>query len=149
MSIASATLQHDVLLWLRDKLISSLTDPVSRTGNEKFVMTSWPERPVRYPVVILEIIGESSKPLGVGVEASNVTLRVRIHVFSKSTAQRDAIADEIFRKLEQTQLDITGSALAGLHDFKLLNSFNQDEAGEGGLHRKIIDVSYTFNTTQG
>ena len=49
--MAVSTAIHDITVLLRDLLLAQLTDPVSHTGNQKFVMTSYPQRPVKYPIV--------------------------------------------------------------------------------------------------
>ena len=124
-------------------LAESITDPQStnRTSNEKFVLTAWPDRPVRYPVISVEQTELNSKSIGTKGLNSLTSINMEIMIFSKSTNERDILAGSIFAVMEQNQAVISAS---GLIDQRFYNITNMDDSGSQGLHKKLLGVKYSW-----
>ena len=56
MAFTSSTFLADTLLFIRNFLDSNITDPISgsRAGRDRFVMTSYPQRDVKYPIITVK-----------------------------------------------------------------------------------------------
>jgi len=136
-------------------IASGTTDPLgSRKTNSKFIMTSYGERPVDYPVVVLSDAAINSTPLGQQSEAMAVGMTFRLDILAKKVGagsdSRDWVWDDVYNALRTNQRGVSpqsGTQSHGLHNFRLLNTFNLDEPGPKGLHRKIATISYDYYTS--
>ena len=158
MSIADATLLTDATLELRHILASGCTDPGlcasgSRSASSSYIMTSYPKKPSQFPFIIIQDDNISDERLGAGNEASKVNLTFKVDIFSTKVGYdatgRDRIWNNVYDTLRTNQLGtspVSGTHLIGLHDFKLLNTWNMDEPGIEGVHRKIARVRYNYYT---
>lgn len=146
MAVASATLVHDTTIWIRDLLLTKVTDPYSssRQTNSKFVMTAWPTRPVDYPLILVQNTDLETSPLGMQSESEIVRMTFEIDVHSKSTRERDEVSDSVMDVLRSNQLGTGESLDQGLFDFKIEGTTNADDPGKDGVHRKIIMITYTY-----
>jgi len=107
-------------------------------------MTNYPMHDVYYPLIVIEPLGMDDSELGMNTEGRITNVTLRITVFSKDTKSRDVIYDQIYNLLRTTQTG-SGTISENLFDFRLINAFNQSEdMGQEKLHRKIIEVSYSF-----
>lgn len=156
MAISDTTILHDALLALRAICASGCTDPISatRSTNSKFVMTSYPERPTEFPLIVISDASITAGPLGHQSEAQEVTLTFRIDIQSTSIGYdakgRDRIYDDLKDALRTSQMGVSplsGTQSHGLHNYRELNTFNIDEPGPKGLHRKIMTISYDYYTS--
>ncbi len=144
--VASATFLADTIIFLRDDLIGSITDPVSgsRAGNEKFVMTSWPRRTTRYPLITIIDRGiTDSQPGGIGSQTVIAVMSIEMRVWATNVAQRDEITQAIIQRLRTIQYSSGGTNAAKLFDFTIASMVNVDEPGENGLRNKILTIDYT------
>ncbi len=146
-SIQSSTFVADTVNYIRDKLNTNITDPITsvRAGNEKFVLTSYPQRPVKYPIITIVDSG-ISQPLRLGMQSDGtaITLPLEIRIWGRNVKERDELFDAVYDYLRTNQFsgdDITG---ANLHDFKLNSVVNVDELGEAGIKSKVVEVQYLF-----
>jgi hypothetical protein len=132
---------NDVTLLVRDGFKAYIADPLGRSTG--FVMTEFPGLPVRYPVITVKFEPASTSFQGFKSNDVFVSLRCTIKVFSKSTRQRDELADKVLYITTFFRLTL---ALAPwyLHDFSLVNAFNEDEPGKGGEHNKVIELIFNF-----
>lgn len=136
--VTDANLLSDSTIFFRDLLANNLTDPISRSGNEKLVVTAFPDRPVKYPVVIVQCNGFESRELGMSTTGHMANLTFECEVVSQSVRQRDVLSQEIFNDLRTNRALINAS---GLYDVEIRTMVNVDEPANGdtaGLHRKII-----------
>lgn len=154
--VSDTAILHDALLSLRAIVSSGTTDPISATRgtNSKFVMTAYPERPTEFPLIVITDAGINATSLGQQSEAQEVSLTFRIDIQSTtigySSQGRDRIWDDMYDALRTSQMGVagwSGTQSHGLHNFRLLNTFNIDEPGPKGIHRKIATVSYDYYTS--
>lgn len=142
-AIDTTKIVHDSTLWIRDK-VGTITDPMSgkRVTNSTFVMTTFPDRPVTYPVITVKCRLGADRPAGIATEARFVALIFEITIWSKSVKERDTLSDSVYDKLRTVTHDSDGSAASGLYDFRVSDAFDIDEEGAAGLHRKVIKGNY-------
>jgi len=146
-SVASATFVADSVNLIRDNLATNITDPITskRVGNEKFVMTSYPKRPVKYPLITVVDSGVSQPiRLGMQSEGTAITLPLEIRIWARNVVERDELFDSVYNYLRTNQFsgdDITG---ANLHDFSLTSAVNVDEPGKEGIKSKVMSIQYLF-----
>lgn len=133
----------DSVLLLKNVLIENITDPQAsnRTVNERFVTPEWPDLPVTYPLITVEQTGFESEK--VGMQSSNTlnNLSFEINVWSKNNSQKDSLTGSIFNVLEQKSELMS---LSGLFDLRFVSMINLDETGPQGIHRKMMEVQYTW-----
>ena len=142
-----STLFRDLLFFLKGRIVANITDPLSgnRGSSSKFVMTSFPEREVKYPLITLEITNTSESRAGMQTTAMDVLLTVEIRVWTKSVAQSDKFAQEILDDLANLQFTAsTGSIANDFHDFNVGSVLRVDDPGEGGTKSRIIQLNYSF-----
>lgn len=141
------TLFSDLLGWLKEQLNTNIEDPISSTrGNSsKFVMTSYPEREVKYPLITLEITNSEQSRAGMQTTNMDITLTLEIRIWSKSVAQSDKLSQEILNYLANIQFDASsGSVDNDFHDFGINSVIRVDEPGKGGNKSRIIQLNYRF-----
>jgi len=140
------TLISDLLFFLKDYLISNIDDPVSasRGSSSKFVMTSFPEREVKYPLIVLQITNVEETRAGMQTTAMDISLTAEIRIWSKSVAQSDKLCQNILDKLADIQFINDGSIDNDFHDFNILSTVRVDEPGKGGTKSRIIQLQYRF-----
>ena len=127
--VATATLLADTLFYVKDFLNTNISDPISRPAAERFVMTSYPTRPVRYPLITVKDSGSFDLgPLGLQSEAALFYIDVEVRVWGRNVAERDQIAQEVYNDLKANQIGTSGTSQANdLHDLKLISMINIDE----------------------
>lgn len=150
-SVSSSTFLADTIVFLRDRLIT-ITDPISssRTGGEKFVMTEYPQRPVKYPIITVRDRGVNSPiQLGMQSEAHLLRIPVEIRIWARNVKERDELFDGVFDLLRTNQYGGSSATTdAGLHDFKLTNTNNVTEmiGKDQSIQSKVIEIEYIFIT---
>jgi len=124
-------------------LSGNITDPQNsnRAAGEQFVMTAHPDRPVRYPVIIVQQNAFNSQQTGIQDTNSLTTVDVNIDIYTKSTEQRDSLAGSTFAVLEQNW-EITSAS--GLHDFRFYNMQNTGQPGPAGIYRKTMMARFNW-----
>ena len=146
MATERKTLFRDLLFFLKDQLSTNIEDPITNRGvSSAFIMTSFPEREVKYPLITLEITNIEESRAGMQTTAMDINLTVEIRVWSKSVAQSDKLSQEILDELADIQFTATtGSVANDFHDFNIGSVVRVDEPGKGGTKSRIIQVSYKF-----
>lgn len=145
MPIQASTFFQDTIKYIRDDLASGLTDPISssRTGREKYVMTSYPQREVKYPLVT--IMGENITTitnLGFTSVSQLIDFPVEIRVWARNQKEKDSITDQVINRIRSQQFLTNGYKEFGLHDFKINSMVNVDENGDAGIKSRIISISF-------
>lgn len=140
------TIIRDILFFLKDQISSNVTDPVSsaRGSSSAFVMTSYPEREVKYPMITLEVNDINQTRAGMQSTAMDIALTVELRIWSKSVAQSDKLAQEILDFLADIQFTGSGSIDNDFHDFGVGSVLRVDEPGQGGTKSRIIQLNYSF-----
>ena len=145
MVVSSATFISDSTLFLRDLLLTNVTDPKSgaRPTGSVFVVTSYPERIVFYPLITIINDNFSAVNGGMNSEDMNVSMDFEVRVWARNVKERDTLAQNVVDVLRSKQTDAsTGSIANNLFDFKVTSAVNVDEEGEAGIHSKVISVTY-------
>jgi len=141
-----STLIHDATLYMRSVLISGVTDPISgtRATNEKWVMTTHPERPVRYPYMEIKAMPLNDFMLGMGATERITPIRYELAIRSKNIKDRDTIWDSVYATLKTETLATSGTQFYGLHDFNLDSVVDVDEEGMEGIHHRHGAFTYYY-----
>jgi hypothetical protein len=145
-NVSSGTFLSDTINLIRDKLRNNITDPItySRPTNEKFVLTSYPQRAVTYPVITVvdRNITQPSR-LGMASEGTLIRADIEIRIWGRNVKERDELTQQVYDYLRQNQLDAsTGLSESNLHDFSLMSAVNVDESGEGGIKSKVCEYRF-------
>jgi hypothetical protein len=146
--VNTSTIFQDTIKFIRDDLSSNLTDPISskRTSNEKFVMTSYPLRPVKYPIITIkeESIPEV-RPLGLGSEMHWIEIPVEIRIWARNVSERSDLTDKLLQRLRSAEFDTYINQQ--LHNFTIKSIVDVDEInqdGYAGIRSRIVRISYKF-----
>ena len=146
MSVTAANFIADVLYFIKNSF-STITDPLSgsRAGGSAFVMTSYPQRQVVYPLITLKVINQKATRAGMQTEAMDVDVTIEIRVWARNQKEKDDLANQCYKKLRDIQFTTsTGSEVNGIHDFQLNSATEVDEPGEGNPKSRIMQVRYKF-----
>lgn len=129
--------------FIRDLLAGKITDPLTgRSGDSKFVITSYPDRSVQYPVITVQQQNLSNEPAGVGTTETHIKLGMEINVWTKNVEQRDQLAGSVLAVIEQNRLGVI--AASGLFSNRINNITQLDEEGKAGVHRAVIETSFLY-----
>src|SRR3990167_998389 len=142
--VQSQSILADTIFYVKDFLNSNITDPITRPGNEDFIMTSYPTRAVRYPIITIKDLNSNDLgALGLQSEASLYYIDMEVRVWGRNVKERDQLAQEIYNDLKNNQIGASGTSQANdLHDFRLLSMVNLSEAD--GPKSKIITFRFMF-----
>ena len=141
--ISSSKFLSDAIIFLRDKILENVNDPLQlKRGNEKFVLTEYPQRQVIYPVITITDAGSIQEGrLGMSSQGTIIRLTIEIRVWARNVIERDSLFNKIHEYLRTNQIyddDISG---ANLHDFSLGNVVN---VSEENVKSKIMEVNFLF-----
>ena len=140
------TLYRDLLFFLKDQISTNITDPLSDRGTSSaFVMTSYPEREVKYPLITLEITNVEESRAGMQTTAMDISLTAEIRIWTLSVGQSDKLAQNVLDHLADIQFDTSsGSVDSDFHDFNVGSVVRVDEPGKGKTKSRIIQLNYRF-----
>ena len=140
------TIIGDVLFFLKSLISSNVTDPLtsSRGNSSAFVMTSFPEREVKYPMIVIQVTNIEEQRAGMQTTTMDMRLELEVRIWSKSVTQSDKMAQEILDLLGDKQFTSTGSIANDFHDFNIGSTVRVNEPGQGGTKSRIIQLSYRF-----
>ena len=147
MPVEKNTLLKDVLFFVKDDLDGAITDPIaaSRPTNSKFIMTSYPSRPVNYPLITIKTLNINAKRSGMQTTAQDITIDLEIRIWARNTKERDEIFDQVFSRLGDIQFtSSTGSIANNLHDLLVGSAVEITEEGDKGIKSKVIGIQYKF-----
>ena len=79
--VTANDLTADVISFLKTSL-ASVTDPLSgsRAVNSSFIMSSYPQRKVLYPIITIRVINLKAKRAGMQTTAMDMVIDVEIRV---------------------------------------------------------------------
>lgn len=152
--VSTATFASDAVKYLRDKLESLITDPISasRISGSRFVMTSYPQKKVQYPIITVQEQGSGDiQRLGMQSEETAIRLKFEIRVWARNVKEKDELFEKVYNALRENQFTGAGESNSStdqdLHDFKVESVTNVDEDGEEKPKSKVLGISYMFITT--
>ena len=146
MAITASTFISDTVKFIRDDLDSNVTDPVSasRSGRERFVMTSYPQRPVLYPIitVVSENVFQVQR-LGIRSEGIWFENTFEIRVWARNMKEKDDLTEKVLTRFRTNQFGGAGPSVDfGLHDLTVLSVIPVDEPGDGAIKSSVITISF-------
>lgn len=146
MVVSSANFIADVLYFIKTDLVSNVTDPIttSRNPESKFIMTSYPQRVVQYPLITIKLINQEAKRAGMQIEAMDVLINLEVRIWARNQIEKDRLANLVYKRLRDIQFTAGGTELNNLHDFQLLSAVEIDEPGEGSPKSRILQIKYKF-----
>ena len=141
----------DLTLYIRDVILTYVTDPIASTrpSGEKFVMTSYPQRPVTYPIITVRSMNtDDLGSLGMQSELMFVRPEIQIRIWARDEKEKDGLTQNVINTLRTNQFpsSSTGTSTnANLYDFRILSMTNSEEMkGEQNIKSKIITIRYAF-----
>jgi hypothetical protein len=149
MAVNKVSLIADVLYFIKNDLINNVTDPISstRSTKSKFVMTSYPSRPVNYPIVTIKTTNVEALRSGMQVTAQDITINLEIRIWARNEKEKETIYQDVLNRLANIQYAASGSTANELHDFNILSSVEVDEPGEPGgkvIKSRVVQAQYKF-----
>ena len=147
MAVTSANFIADILFFIKNDLVSNITDPISstRSGDSRFVMTSYPQRQVQYPLITIKLINQEAKRAGMQTEAMDVSVNIEIRIWARNQKEKDDISTQIYKRLRDIQFtSSTGSEDNNLHDYQLNSATEVDEPGENQPKSRVLQIRYKF-----
>ena len=151
MKVTSVTTDNfikETILFIRDLLTAQVSDPLSgvRSADERFILTGYPERPVKYPIITIKKENLSSpERLGFQSELHLISFPVEIRIWARNMAEKDALTQLVINALRDNQTTLsTGSIQAKLYGFEVVSSTDVEEEGLEGIKSCITNVNYKF-----
>ncbi|MCH7568500.1 MAG: hypothetical protein IIA87_03690 [Nanoarchaeota archaeon] len=143
------TLLADILYFIKNDLINNITDPISskRSSKSKFVLTSYPNRPVDYPIITIKAINIEAVRSGMQTTAQDTTITLEIRVWARNEKEKDGLYDDVMDRLFNIQFTNSGSTENALHDLTTNNPTEIDEEGESGgqvIKSRLVNIQYKF-----
>lgn len=148
--VSKDSIIKDILYFIKNDLDNNITDPITgnRSSKSAFVMTSYPQRPVQYPIITLKVTNIEALRSGMQTTAQDITINIEIRVWARNQKEKDEISTDVFNRLSDIQFtSSTGSVDNNLHDHTILSMNEVDEDGESGgqvIKSRVINVSYRF-----
>lgn len=141
------TFIRDALFFIKNSLASGVTDPISnkRGNSSKFVMTSYPEREVKYPLITVKLINYEAERAGMQTNAMDVLMNVEVRVWARNQKEKDELFNDCYVVLRNLQFTATtGSIANNLYEFTMSSAVEVDEEGERGIKSRVGQFSYAF-----
>lgn len=147
--VTRSNIIHDVLFFIKDDLDGQITDPFSskRSTKSKFIMTSYPQKAVQYPVITLKITNIEALRAGMQTTAQDITLTLEIRIWARNEKEKETIYQQVSNRLKNIQFTATGSIANNIHDYNELSAVEIDEPGEAGgkvIKSRILQCQYRF-----
>lgn len=144
MTVTPSQYITDSILFVRDKIRTNVTDPLSRGDSTSWVLTSYPEKQsLRYPLItVRKGPGGGTRRLGHKSNAQWCQVPVEVRVWARNVKERDSLASQVHDCLRTLQNASGGSVEFELFDFSVNSSVPIDEEGTGGIHSEVIECSY-------
>ena len=123
---------------VRDLLRVSLTDPLNRGAD--WIFTAFPKRDIRYPLIAISQPTMSKGPMGASdtlIEEGIIALDISI--YSKTTIQRDELADAVLALEKAKRLDLRDY---GLFDARVTACYDAEFDAAKEVFRKIAVIQF-------
>ena len=147
--VSKSTILRDVLFFIKNDLNNNITDPISssRSSKSKFVLTSYPTRPVQYPIITLKVLNLEAIRAGMQSTQQDITITLEIRVWARNEKEKDNIYDDVMDRLFNIQFISSGSVENAIHDLITDNPTEIDEPGEPGgkvIKSRLVNIQYKF-----
>lgn len=147
--VNKSTLLVDTIFFIKNDLGSNITDPIlsDRSTKSKFVMTSYPSRPVEYPIITIKATNIEALRSGMQTTAQDITITLEIRIWARNEKEKNDLYENVLNRLANIQFAGSGSIENNLHDFNVLSSVEVDEEGESGaqiIKSRILQCQYSF-----
>jgi len=147
MAINSSNLLSEVILFIRNTLRTNITDPLSgkRATGESFVMTSYPRRDIKYPVITVRGKINGDTKLGQQSEKALVQLAIEVRVWARNEKEKNDLFGSIYDHLRTNQYPCSTantSTNETLFDFGIDFANDLDDPGDEGIKSKISQFRY-------
>ena len=140
--VNSATFMSDLIILIRDKLIRNIDDPLNRPASQKFVMTSYPQNVVTYPVITVTDTGSRQEgKLGMGSQGTIIRLGIEIRIWARNIKERDNVFNDVHEWLRTNQIEGDDLNDANLYDFNMDSVVN---VSEPDVKSKVMEVTYLY-----
>ena len=135
----------DSVLFLRNTLRNTLTDPISRGGdNSSFIFTAFPKTNTQYPLIVVKNTGINTKKLGMASEVNWVNAKYEIKVFARNSKECDDLTQKIIDNLRSNQFGTSSTNAEELFGFKLENCVPVVSVeGDNTIHMKVLSFLYS------
>jgi len=149
MSINSNTFLRDLLSFIKKDLLENITDPLSleknkRSSDSSFIMTSYPQRLVQYPIITIKVPNIRALRAGMQTTAMDIFFTMEVRIWARNQKEKDDLFAKVLNRLKDIQFTIDGTVVEGAHDFNLLSSVEVDEEGEKAPKSRIMQLSYKY-----
>jgi|SRR3972149_8713679 len=147
MAVSSVNFIADILFFIKNDFLSSITDPISsiRNSESRFIMTSYPQRTVQYPLITIKLINQEGKRAGMQTTAMDVIANIEIRVWARNQKEKDDLSTEIYKRLRDIQFtSSTGSIANNLYEYQLISATEVDEPGENQPKSRVLQIRYRF-----
>ena len=144
--VSTSTFKRDILYFVKKDLLDNITDPITskRKSDSKFVMTSYPQRTVQYPLITIKMPNMEATRAGMQTTAMDVIITLELRVWARNEKEKDTLSDDVYERLRTIQFATDGSNDNDLHDFRCLSQVEVDEEGDAGIKSRILQIQYTF-----
>ena len=148
--VTTSTFLSDTILFVRNDLITNITDPISTTRplKEKFVMTSYPQRDVTYPLITVKKGNINfSEQLGSQSEMYLTLIQLEVRIWARNEIERVKLTEQVinrFRSNQFPQETVTTSLGQDLFDLTLISNVDIDEDGDAGIKSSVMTWQFSF-----
>lgn len=144
--VSSENFIGEVLKFIKTDLINNIDDPLQgkRSDNSSFVLTSYPQRKVEYPIITIKLVNQTAKRAGMQTNAMDVSIFIEIRIWARNQIEKDSIANKVYKRLRDIQFTQTGSVNNFIYNYNLLSAVEIDESGEGEPKSRILQINYQF-----
>jgi len=140
------TLLNDLFNFIKTNL-SSVTDPIagSRGNSSAFIMTRYPQREVKYPLITIKCTNFEAPRAGMQTTAQDIKLTIEVRIWARNQKEKDTLFMQVQNALDSAQFTAsTGSVANDFHNFNVLSGIEIDEPGEQGIKSRILQLRYEF-----
>jgi len=144
--IESATFVRDLIFFIKNDLSTNITDPIAgtRSAGSSWVMTSYPQKKVEYPILTIKANNFEARRAGMGTDQMDMQITLEIRIWARNQKEKDQLYQSVFNRLRQIQITTNGSVDSDIHDFAQTSAINVDEDGDGAPKSRVIEVTYKF-----
>lgn len=147
MTVTGSNYIKGTILFIRDYLRNNVTDPISgsRPAGQQFVLTSYPDKPVVYPILTVKKGNTPLSKLGEQSNAAEATINGEIRIWARNEIERDALSQAVGYNLVKNQFPGTTSGTSlnnNLYDFEVTSTTEIDETGKQGIKSTVFNVQY-------
>ena len=140
--VTSSKFSSNFLILIRNKLRDNIQDPIIRPKEERFVLTSYPRNPVKYPIITVTDTGHNQEgKLGMGSQGTILRLGIEVRMWARNTKERDELFDEVYDYLRTNQIEGDDLVESNLHDFTMTSVVN---VSEDDVQSKVMEATYMF-----